>query len=191
MATSPSARGGSSLPGDSGERWPEAARTSARRNDPFARLGRFAVRRRWAIVIVWVVILLAAIPLAPRVVGVLRAGGFILDDLESARAKAVLQAELATPPSAVVVVLHSPTELAGTPAFEASAAAAIAQIPDAPYVVRILPHTLSPRQISVDRHTAYDIVFLSIAPDDSPAALPGIEDRLVQAAGLEVQLAGG
>ena len=76
-------------------------------SDPFARLGRFAVRRRWAIVLVWAVILLVAIPLAPRVVGVLRAGGFILDDLESARAKSVLQAELATPPSAVVIVYHS------------------------------------------------------------------------------------
>src|SRR5882757_1755299 len=77
------------------------------RSDAFARLGRFAVRRRWAIVVVWAVILLVAIPLAPRVVGVLRAGGFILDDLESARAKALLQTELASPPSAVVVVYHS------------------------------------------------------------------------------------
>jgi RND superfamily putative drug exporter len=161
------------------------------RSDPFARLGRFAVRRRWAIVFMWAVILLAAIPLAPRVVGVLRAGGFILDDLESARAKAVLQAELATPPSAVVIVYHSDGATAGTPEFEMAAATAVARVPDAPYVVRIVPHTLSPRQVSTDGHTAYDIVVLSIAPDDSPAALPGIRERLGQPAGLEVQLAGG
>jgi hypothetical protein len=146
-----------------------AGRRSA--SDPFARLGRFAVRRRWAIVLVWAVILLVAIPLAPRVVGVLRAGGFILDDLESARAKALLQAELATPPSAVVIVYHSNVAVAGTPAFETPAAAAAEHVPDAPYVARIVPHTLSPRQVSTDGHTAYDIVFLSIAPDDSPAAL--------------------
>jgi RND superfamily putative drug exporter len=161
------------------------------RSDPFARLGRFAVRRRWAIVLVWAVILLVAIPLAPRVVGVLRAGGFILDDLESARAKALLQAELATPPSAVVIVYHSDIELAGSPAFESAATLAAARVPEAPGVVRIVPHTLSPRQVSSDGHTAYDIVFLSIAPDDSPAALPGIRERLGQPAGLEVQLAGG
>jgi putative drug exporter of the RND superfamily len=169
------------------ERRPDASD----RSDPFARLGRFAVRRRWAIVFVWAVILLAAIPLAPRVVGVLRAGGFILDDLESARAKAVLQAELATPPSAVVIVYHSDGSTAGSPEFETAAAAAVARVPDAPYVVRIVPHTLSPRQVSTDGHTAYDVVFLSIAPDDSPAALPGIRERLGQPAGLEVQLAGG
>ncbi len=179
------------MPGDPDEAPPDSPSRPSGRADPFARLGRLAVRRRWAIVLVWAVILLVAIPLAPRVVGVLRAGGFILDDLESARAKAVLQAELATPPSAVVIVFHSPTAVAGTPAFEAAAAAAIAQVPSAPYVVRILPHTLAPRQASLDGHTAYDIVFLSIAPDDSPAALPGIRERLAQPPGLEVQLAGG
>jgi putative drug exporter of the RND superfamily len=160
-------------------------------SDPFARLGRFAVRRRWAIVFVWAVILLIAIPLAPRVVGVLRAGGFILDDLESARAKALLQSELASPPSAVVIVYHSDTDLTGSAAFEGAAAAAVEHVPEAPYVVRIVPHTLSPRQVSADRHTAYDVVFLSIGPDDSPAALPGIRDRLAHPAGIDVELAGG
>ena len=166
-------------------------RTRAFAPNVFARLGRFAVRRRWAIVVVWAVVLLGAIPLAPQVVGQLRAGGFILDDLESARAKALLQQELGAPPSAVVVVLHSDTALAGTPAFEAAAADAIRHVPEAKYVVRILPHTLAPRQVSQDRHTAYDVVFLSIAPDDSPAALPGIRSALGHPAGLEVQLAGG
>jgi len=160
-------------------------------SDRFARLGRFVVRRRWAIVATWAVLLLVALPLAPRVVGALRAGGFILDDLESARAKAILQAELATPPSAVVVVLHSDDATAGTPAFEGPAAAAIEHVPEAPGVVRVLPHTLSPRQVSTDGHTAYDIVFLSIAPDDSPAALPGIRDRLAHPPGIDVELAGG
>src|SRR5712691_743408 len=111
MSTFPKGRSGPSVPGESGDvSMPQSKGTGDGRrsaSDPFARLGRFAVRRRWAIVLVWAVILLVAIPLAPRVVGVLRAGGFILDDLESARAKALLQAELATPPSAVVIVYHS------------------------------------------------------------------------------------
>src|SRR6185369_14804842 len=121
-------------------------------SDSFARLGRFVVRRRWWVVAAWAIGLAVALPLAPRVVGELRAGGFILDDLESARAKAVLQEELGTPPSAVVVVLHSDAATAGTPAFEGPAAAAIASLPQAPGVVRILPHTLSPRQVSADGH---------------------------------------
>ena len=159
--------------------------------DPFARLGRLAVRRNWWIVGAWAVLLLVALPLAPRAVGSLRAGGFILDDLESARAKALLQSELGTPPSAVVVVLHSDATVAGTPGFETPAALAIQDVPNAPGVVRVLPHTLNPRQVSVDGHTAYDVVFLSIPPDNSPAALPAIRERLAQPAGLDVALAGG
>ena len=139
----------------------------------------------------WAAILLIALPFAPRAVDALRAGGFILDDLESARAKAVLQAELGAPPSAIVVVLHSDSLLAGTPAFEAAAAEAIAGVADAPYVARIVPHTLATRQVSADGHTAYDVVLLTIAPDDSPAALPGIEAALRRPAGMEVALAGG
>jgi RND superfamily putative drug exporter len=157
----------------------------------FASLGRFAVRRRWWIVATWLVLLAVAVPVAPNVVGALRAGGFILDDLESARAKAILQAELGTPPSAVVVVYHSDTSTAGTPEFETAAAAAIRDVPSAPYVARVFPHTYSPRQVSADGRTAYDVVFLTIAPDDSPAALPGIEQRLAHPPGIDVQLAGG
>ena len=192
MATSPKGRNGPERAGATADSPADEAHDPGRPSpDPFARLGRFVVRRRWAIVLVWAAILVAAIPLAPRVPSVLRAGGFILDDLESARAKTLLQDELATPPSAVVIVFHSDTAVAGTAPFETAAAAAVAKVPEAPYVVRVLPHGLSPRQVSADGHTAYDIVFLSIAPDDSPAALPGIRDRLAQPAGLEVQLAGG
>src|SRR4051812_2682733 len=195
MVKSPKTRTGSGLPADAAD---PGARTIAAgphegepSRDVFARLGRLAVRRRWWIIGIWAAILLVAIPIAPRVVGVLRAGGFILDDLESARAKALLQTELGTPPSAVVVVLHSPASEAGTRAFEAPAAEAVAHVAEAPGVVRVLSHLVSPRQISADRHTAYDVVFLSIPPDDSPAALPGIRDRLVAPPGLDVELAGG
>src|SRR3954451_14646555 len=170
---------------------PEASSPSDAARDPFARLGRFVVRRRWWVVGFWVVLLLVAVPLAPRVVGALRAGGFILEDLESARAKALLQTELGVPRSAVVVVLHSDAAVAGSTAFETPAAAAVQHVGEAPGVVRVLPHTLSPRQVSTDGHTAYDIVFLSIAPDDSPAALPRIGDRLAALAALDVELAGG
>src|SRR4029079_14494901 len=158
---------------------------------PFAALGRFAARRRWPIVIAWAIVLLVALPFAPRAAGALRAGGVILDDLESARAKATLQDELGAPPSAVVVVLHSDSQLAGTPAFEAAAAEAVADVAGATYVARDVPHTLAPRQVSADRHTAYDVVLLTIAPDDSPAALPGIQAALGHPPGIDVALAGG
>ncbi|HEX7948807.1 MAG TPA: MMPL family transporter [Candidatus Limnocylindrales bacterium] len=157
----------------------------------FDRLGRFVVRRARWIVAAWAVVLIVALPLAPRVSGQLSAGGFILDDLESARAKALLEAELGAPPSALVVVLSSETLTAGSPAFETAAAQATRDVADAPHVARVVSHLLAPRQISSDGHTAYDVVFLDLPADDSPDALPILRERLHQAPGLTVELAGG
>ncbi len=158
---------------------------------PFDRLGQFVVRRARWVVGAWVVLLLLALPFAPQLPGRLSAGGFILDDLESARAKALLGNELGAPPSALVIVFSSPTLQAGTPGFEAAAADAVRDIPTAPHVARVVSHTLAPSQVSADRHTAYDIVFLDLAPDDSPDALPILHQRLRPTTELTVELAGG
>ncbi len=159
--------------------------------NPFDRLGRFVARRAWWVIAVWAVLLLVAIPFAPQLPGKLSAGGFILDDLESARAKTLLERELDVPPSALVIVFSSPTLTAGDPAFEVAAAEATRDVATAPHVVRVVSHTLAPSQVSVDRHTAYDIVFLDLAPDDSPDALPILRERLHDAPGIDVALAGG
>src|SRR3954465_15805904 len=158
---------------------------------PFGRLGAFVVRHHRAVIVAWAVLLLAAVPFAPRAAGVLRAGGFTLDDLPSAEARHLLEQQLGVAPSGVVVVLHSDTAKAGTPVFETAAAAAIADLVDAPHVRGVVTHTLRPAQVSADRRTAYDILFLDLAPDDSPDALPVLEQRVHRPAGLEVQLAGG
>jgi RND superfamily putative drug exporter len=158
---------------------------------PFDLLGRFVVRRARLVVVAWAALLALAVPLAPQVPDALRAGGFIRDDLESARAKALLERELGTPPSALVVAFHSDELTAGTPAFEAAAAAAMADIPIAPHVARVISHQVQPRQVSADGHTAYDVVLLDLPADDSPDALPILRERLRPAPGLTVELAGG
>ena len=157
----------------------------------FDRLGRFAVRRRWWIVTAWAVILLAALPFAPQAPGALSAGGFILDDLESARAKQLLAGELGVEPSAFVLVYTSETLQAGTPAWLAAVSEATRDVESAPHVTRILSHTLAPSQVSADGRTAYDIVFLDLPPDDSPDAIPPVEAALRDVPGLRVQVGGG
>ena len=46
--------------------------------------------------------------------------------------------------------------------------------------------THAPRQVSADRRTAYDVVFLDLSPDDSPQALDGLESRLRSVPGVSV-----
>ena len=158
---------------------------------PFDRLGRIVVRHARLVIGAWGLLLLVALPLAPQAPGALSAGGFILDDLESARAKALLGEELGVPPSALVVVVHSDTATAGTPEFEGAVLAATGDLATAPHVVRVVSHLLQPRQVSADGHTAYDIVFLDLPPDDSPDALPILRERIQEVPGLSVELAGG
>ncbi len=137
--------------------------------------------------------LLIALPLAPRAASALRAGGFTLDSLESARARALLERELGLPPSALVIVYSSATERAGSAGFEAAAAAAAGAIADAPHVTRIASHVLAPDQVSADGTTAYDVILLDLPPDESPDALPGVRDRLaaLPPGPVDVALAGG
>ena len=157
----------------------------------FERLGSFVYRHRRAVIASWGLILLAALPFAPRAGGALRAGGFTLDSLESARARSLLVAELHLPPSALVVVFHADGLVAGSPVFETAVDSAMARVPTSPHVVSVLSHRAATRQVSADGHTAYDIVFLDLSPDDSPLALPTVQAALGPAPGIDVALAGG
>jgi putative drug exporter of the RND superfamily len=157
----------------------------------FERLGRWCARHRWFVAMAWLALVVGSVPFALQAPGALSAGGFIRDDLESAQAKQLLEREVGVAQAAVVVVLHSETIRAGEPAFEAAAAAAIAGVPEAPYVRSVLTHLFSTRQVSADGHTAYDIVLLNLSADDSPKALPGLRAALVHPPGIEVGLSGG
>src|SRR5262245_19208485 len=154
----------------------------------FERLGRWCARHRRPVVLAWFALVVLAVPFAVRAPDALSAGGFIRPELESARAKALLEAEIGVPEAAVAIVIHAVELRAGDPAFEAAAAAAIADIPAAEYVRTILPHTLSSRQVSADGHTVYDVVTLDLSADDTPKALPGLRAALHQQPGLEVGL---
>ncbi len=141
----------------------------------------------------WLLLLLVAIPLAPRASGALHAGGFDLADLESSRARALLHDELGLPESALVLVYTSSSAKAGQPAFDAATAAARTAITGAPYVAQVLSYPFAPSQVSADGETAYDVVLLNIDPDDSPAALPAIQERIggLPAGPVTIALAGG
>ncbi len=159
---------------------------------PFERLGRLAFRHPWRVIGAWIAVLLVAALFAPRVAGALRAGGFNLADLESSRAGAVLEDELGLPSSGVVVMYEATgSDLAGSAAFEAAAADAVSHVPGLPHVLGIRSHVTDPRQVSADRHTAYDVVALDLSPDNSPQALPELETALRHPAGISVALAGG
>ena len=139
----------------------------------------------------WVLIVLCALPFAPQAPGALQAGGFDLPTLESARSRAALESELGAPPSALVLAISSSRLTPGTPQFEAAAQQAVAGVASAPHVVGSRSHLIAPTQINVEKKIVYDVILLDLKPDDSPAALEGIQSALVEVDGITVAIAGG
>ncbi|HXQ95577.1 MAG TPA: MMPL family transporter [Candidatus Acidoferrales bacterium] len=140
----------------------------------------------------WAVLILIAAPLAPRAPGVLSAGGFTSNQLESAKAELLLEQQLGLPPSGLVIVVQSETGArAGDPAFESAVAKAIANVPRAAHVTGVRPHTLDPHQVSADGKVVYEVVSLDLQPDQSPEALAPVQAALVPQPGIRTYLAGG
>jgi putative drug exporter of the RND superfamily len=158
----------------------------------FERLGRATARRRWWVVAFWAALALVALPLAPQAPGALQPGGFSADDLDAARARRLLEDGVGLPTSALVIVIESTTEArAGDPAFEAAAAAAVANVATAEHVTGVRSHAFAPEQVSEDGRVVYDVVTLDLEPDRSPDALEPVGAALAQVPGVRTAIAGG
>lgn len=164
---------------------------AARSLPPFERLGAFVHAHARLVIGAWVLMVLCALPFAPQAPGALQAGGFDLPTLESARSRAALEGELGAPPSALVLAISSSTLTPGTVEFETAAQRAVAGVASAPHVVGSRSHLIAPTQINVEKKIVYDVILLDLKPDDSPAALEGIQSALVEVDGIKVAIAGG
>ena len=164
---------------------------AARSLPPFERLGAFVHAHARLVIGAWVLIVLCALPFAPQAPGALQAGGFDLPTLESARSRAALESELGAPPSALVLAISSSTLTPGTVEFETAAQRAVVGVASAPHVVGSRSHLIAPTQINVEKKIVYDVILLDLKPDDSPAALEGIQSALVEVDGITVAIAGG
>lgn len=149
----------------------------------FYSLGSFAYRRRWAIVFVWIALLLAGVPLIPQATQRLQFGGFTSQRMESVRARDLLERELGFQPSSLVVLFTSPTLTVDDPEFTRQVAYSLAGLQGAPGVERVVDHLTNPRQISRDRHTAYELVVLRVDAETAARQLPEILSRLREPGG--------
>ncbi|TDI89425.1 MAG: hypothetical protein E2O75_07510, partial [Chloroflexi bacterium] len=71
-------------------------------------IGAFVVRRKYIVVATWAVIILAALPFAPRADEFLKPGGFSNESFPSAKARKVLQQRLELSTLSVEFVFSHP-----------------------------------------------------------------------------------
>jgi RND superfamily putative drug exporter len=155
----------------------------------FDAFGRLVYRHRWPIVVAWAFIALAALPLAPSLPGVLKAGGYGDPRLDSQHASVVLGQALGWQSSTLVVLFHSDTLTTDDPRFVAAADRAIAGLRGLSGVGTITTFVQNPQQIAPNHHTAYDTVDLVVQPEDAHHLLPAIRER-IKSTELEVNLTG-
>lgn len=157
----------------------------------FYHLGRIAARYRWLIVGLWMVAVAVALPFAPQASDVLQSGGFISPDAESQRAVDLLTQKLDVKPTVVQIIFTSSVYSADDPRFAQEAEQALAGLRSWSEVASITSFTDSPRQISLDRHSAYIDVALNIDSDAAPRLLPELRQRLGKVPDLQASVGGG
>ena len=158
----------------------------------FLRLGQIIYRRRVPVVVLWVLLVLASLPLAPRVADVLQVGGFANPELEASQALVTLQERLDFKATVLSVIFESDVWTADDPRFAAAANDVLSGLPGVPRVAEVVPYAANPRQVSADRRTAYALVTLDAEPEGSQRLLPAIEGALrPPPPELRVTLAGG
>jgi RND superfamily putative drug exporter len=156
----------------------------------FAFLGRTAYRWRWAILAVWGLALLAALPVLPRLPEALKVGGFSSPNTEAARAREVLQRELGFAPSTLLVIYQSNELDARDPAFAAAVERSLARVRGFPGVTDVILPVADANLISDDGTTAYAIVGLTQSPEEAQRLVPAFEAALQPQDGLHISVAG-
>jgi RND superfamily putative drug exporter len=156
----------------------------------FYRLGRFAYLHRRLVIAAWLFCCILSAPLILRLPSVLEVGGFSNDQIEAARARAVLEAEIPSFSSSVMVVIFQSDDLLATdPTFVDEAQTALAGVVALPEVTSVVSFVDNPRQISTDGRTAYTLIRLAPSPEESQRLMPEVRERLVDT-DLDVTLAG-
>ena len=154
------------------------------------RLASLVYRRRYAVVVVWAVFLLASLPLAPRLPGILKPGGYSNASLESQQAEVLLEQKLGLLGNNLVVIYRSPSGLpSDDPRFLQQVDESLSGLQGWSEVRRIISPSVSPRQIAKDHSIAYAVVVLDPSTASSSAAVGELRRRL-RPTGLETIVTG-
>jgi RND superfamily putative drug exporter len=153
--------------------------------------GCFLYRHRLFALAVWAAVLVVAIPIAPRALRLLAAGGFSSQDLEAQRAAELLAERFGYNPATLYVVYEDPRgELPATdPRFEAQVDASLEEVRALPEVDHVTTPEHSPRQVAPDGRAAYAVIALRTLPEEFRRALPAVEGAF-RPTGLRTTLTG-
>ncbi|MCM8745616.1 MMPL family transporter [Thermomicrobium sp. CFH 73360] len=156
----------------------------------FERIGHFSYRYRWAVLTLWLLAVVAALPFLPRVSGALEVGGFSSPHTEAARTRELLRERIPRySPSSLIVLFSHPSLHPSDPSFVEQAQQALRNVTSVPHVTGIRWFTENPSQVAPDGSLAYAVIDLDLQPEEAQRVLDEIQAAIVPTE-LRVQLAG-
>lgn len=157
----------------------------------FERLGRFSCRHRWPIVAVWLLLVLATLPVLPGIEQSLKVGGFTSNHTEGAKAVRQLVQNLGFSPSTMVLVYQSDSLAVDSPAFQRQVTASTARLAELPVVMDVVLPSMDDSLIAPSGKIAYALVGLNEPPEVAQRRVGEFEAAIVQQPDLKIIVAGG
>ncbi|HLZ30600.1 MAG TPA: MMPL family transporter [Chloroflexota bacterium] len=129
---------------------------------------------------IWGLVLVLALPIVPRVLRSLTAGGFTSPDLEAFRAGQLLADRFGSNPSSLFLVYDDPGgALSATdPRFFDQVEQSLVDVRQLPFVERVVTAAANPRQVAPDGRAQYATLTLAAGADNVSEVVPGIERAL-------------
>jgi RND superfamily putative drug exporter len=127
-------------------------------NTHFFRLGRFIFRHKIAIIVVWLLAIVACMPLITKVTSGFKTTGFTAAQSESDLAAQFLNKNLDSRPDRIVIIYHSPTLKATDAQFTLRIKKSLAELKRFPIKHDILYPDRNSKQTSKNKHTAYVVI---------------------------------
>ncbi len=134
-------------------------------------LGRTIYRRRYVILAVWAVIVVAAAPFAPRAAEFLKPGGFTRDSHPSVQARRLLQQKLGFSTVSVELVFQHPGWDAYQPEFIQAVLRAVAPLQGLDNVTSVRTHLDDPRRVGKSGKSVHVTVGLRLELEQAIAVI--------------------
>ncbi|MDA1280517.1 MAG: MMPL family transporter [Chloroflexi bacterium] len=153
-------------------------------------VGAFAIRRKYAVVATWAVVILAALPFAQRAQIFLKPGGFSNESFPSVKARKILQERLEISTLSVDFVFSHPEWSPFDPRFSSAVENAVRGLERHDEIAYVTTHLDDPQRVSPVSNTAHVTAGLTIELEESVEFLETITSE-VDAGPLDLIVTGG
>ena len=137
-------------------------------------LGRAIYRRRYVVLAVWAVIVIAAAPFAPRAAEFLKPGGFTRENHPSVQARRLLQEKLGFSTVSVEIILQHPDWDAYQPEFILATMLAVAPLQGLENVTSVRTHLDDPTRVGRSGKSVHVTVGLRLELEQAMAVIDGM-----------------